>query len=899
MALFLLVSILPLALTGWITARWLGDVANETARSRASTILEIKKNRLEHYFSRYRADMEALTNGTQVLYNQRVQRLAVLRDLYGKAVQQQFQSWSHELELFAGIEQQAKNMATIDWVFRDGGEKITTERWPVLSANMAPSLNRFREKQGFDNLYFISAQGNVVLSALPDPLLGKNVGRGSLKECGLGKLFPHALGKSSAQGLAPCADLDNKLTAWMGTPIHKEGNAEGKIIGVLAARFSHTLLEKIPFTLEEGEKSVRLYLIGPDRRQYAGSDPNLTQEVLTAPGVLAALANEQGAGAQKGITGQAVFSAWAPIAMASFAAPQEAPWAVVAEQNMAHAFATDAKQAVPFYKKQMDQSGYYDFFLIQPDGEVFFSAARQADFGTNLIHGPYAATNFGKLFRQVLEKQSFALTDFEAYPPSNNEPAAFMAQPLLREGAVKMVVALQLPLETLTTLMQHRDGLEVDGDAYLVGPDKRLRSDSLRDPKQHSVLASFAGTVADNGVDSAAVQAALEGKTDLTVGQNWSGFPVFVAYSPLSWGGDTTWALLTEIPLIRGALPLHLLPRSVRWTAVGSLLFCLAVAWLAVSHLRRTLFQCVEPLQQMHGGKMTPSEVGKRTDEFGRVAREIQGVAERWRQVASRLRESGGLVVQTGAELSQWAQRELSARPQDALLTELDAGESATRECAGRLQQHLRQVQLLEQLLGRIQVTVVQGSDSLERAMTTAKEITEKMALFVETAQQTNQLSMRAAFEGAPVADGKSGKKSGTVMVEIRKLAEKGRIFADDISALSLGVADTVDNAHVLLSHTMAALQESAALLQGMAQADTAQHGQMVLIHTMTQEMKSRIQQQATVLHQWVPVAQTLAQQVAVLQKDLAFFDTGKAVASPVVAQEALADEEAWDERKE
>ncbi len=886
LALFLLSSLLPLVLTGWMTARWLGEAANEAARTRAATLIEVKKNRLEQTLARYRADMETLTNSTQTLYTQQAHQLETVRDSYGKAVQHQFQEWTHEMETLAATEQLAKNLASIDWVFRDGGEKITGERWPVLSATMTPALNRFREKQGFDNLYLVSAQGNVVLSALPDPLLGKNGGKSPLKESGFGKLLAAALTKSSFQGFAPAPYLDRGLTAWIGTPVRKDGDRDGRIIGILAARISPDPLAKLPLTRDEATKTIHLTLVGPDHRPYAefGQQPTDAKPAkggeMTTPAVMAALANQKGVGALKGLNGQGVFSAWAPITIAPVANSPEPPWAVVAEQAIAQTFLAGAGPGVPFYKKQMDQSGYYDFFLIQPDGEVFYSAARQADFGTNLLHGKYADTNLGKLVQQVVAKHAFGLTDFAPYPPSNNEPAAFMAQPVMQDGTLTMVVALQLPMEALTTLMQHRDGLESDGDAYLVGPDGRMRSDSIRDPQNHSVLASFAGKMADNDLHSEAIQSALAGQSGLILGQNWSGRPVFTAFAPLSLGNETTWALIIETPMIQGMLPLHAFPRPIWLVAAIALLGSLGIAWMTATTLRRTLFRCVEPLQEMQKGHFSSPPLGTRTDEFGMVAREIQGIAGRWHQVATRLRDSGTQVAQTGRQLSGLARHALDTPLPDQERADLEAGEWATREIATRIQHHLRQIQTLEQLLGRVNQTILQGRQTMEQAMASAKEIADKVLLFADTAQQINQLSMKAAFEVSAASDGKGIKRSGSVIMEIRQLAENGRIFADEIGELSLGTTLRVDNAHTLLEGTAATLQESATLMQGMVQADTAQHGQMVHIHDMTQVLKRRLQHHDEILQQLTPVAQALVQQVVLLQRDLAFFNQGTETAN-------------------
>ncbi|MBF0115875.1 MAG: hypothetical protein HQM04_12650 [Magnetococcales bacterium] len=899
-ALFLLTTLVTLLLTGWMMTRWLGETSNEAARSRASTILEIKKNRMEQHVARYRSDMALMANAAQTLYNQPVaqqpsQRLENVRDLYASTVQRQLQEWLQEVERLAANEATAKQLAAIDWVFRDGGEKLTSERWPVLAATMTPSLNRMRDKLGFDNLYLVSVLGSVVLSAQQDALLGKNILRAPLKDIGIGKLTPEGIGRGAMTGFALFPPLDNQAVGWLAAPIRKDAASDGKVIGMLVARISPSALARLRPPLEEGEKNVRLYLVGPDRLRYveAGASGTAARktESMATPAVLAALSGNKGSGNGRGSAGQAVFSAWSPLQLLPPPQGPDLAWAVVAEQPVSQALSMDPKQGVPFYKQQMEQGGYYDLFLVQPDGEIFFSVAKQADFATNLLTGPYAQTNLGRLVQQVLAKPDFAMTDYEPYPPSNNEPAAFMAQAIQQDGATKVVAAVQLPMELLTNLMQHRDGLESDGDAYLVGPDLRMRSDSIRDPQNHAVVASFAGTVAANGAQNEAVQAALAGQSGVMVGQSWAGTAVYRAYAPLSLGNGITWAMISETPMLQGGLPVQRLPLSI-WLAAGlALLLAVLLGWWSSGLLRTGLLVNVEALQWLRKGKQPVELLPESKNELGSLSREVRLLAERWQQTGHRLRESSLQIARLGHDMAHMVQHAQKEPQRDTLQEDLEHHDGMAREMAARIQQHLKQIQSMEQIVTRLNHTAQQGKGTLEQAVQAASEVAEKAAQFADTAQQTNQLSMKATFEAGGNGDGKSSKKSGAAVLEIRKLSERGRIMADEIAELSMGTRYLVENGQAILNTLLATLQESAALLQGMVLADTSQHGQLTQVHGVTQALKGRMQQQGLLLQQMMPMAHSLGQQVQLLQQDLDRF--GGAVTNQGTEEEAAAEEHA------
>ena len=941
LAVFLLASLLPLTLTGWMAARWISELVNDASRTRLTSSLEIKKNRLQQYLTHRQEEMDMLTNSTHLFYAQRLRELEAQRDFYGAMVQQHFRDLLRALELLAATEPLPGNLASIDWVFRDAGgtPAVITgakgDRWRVLAEISRPWLNRFRGKYGFDNVYLISTKGNVVLTAIPETVLGRNLLKeDAFKNSGLGKLFANAQKKSSFQEFAPLDFLDNKPTAFMGTPI--KSVKDGKIIGVLAVRFSPTVFQKIKSNSSETTKSVNFFLVGPDRSRYAlthassknqevftpkqtklaleestpedvvsllelmasdteaGAAPHIVKQSASADGTpapvvplsieQALLENVLGAGLVKGINGQSMLSAWAPlaihpaihpsIAVGSAPAANDHTWSVVAELPMAQFFSAKTKDSVPFYKKQMDLSGYYDFFLIQPDGEVFFSATQQSDFGTNMVNGKYAHTNLGKLVRQVLEKQVFGITDFSPYPPSNNEPAAFMAQPLMRKGKLAMVVALQLPLEAITAAMQREDGLGSADDAFLVGPDKRMRSDSILDPKNHSVIASFAGNITENGVNSEAVQAALAGKTGLLPGKNFAGGSILTAFSPLTLGNGITWVLLVETPFMEKVVPLRVIPWPLLLTAFSTIFLGIAIIWVVASAMRRAIFQCVAQLQPLYNGKLLVStskqlKASHRRDEFGLLANDISSVVEHWQQAVEKLRNSGKHAVLCGMELAEFGMA-IPTNVSESCYASMADEEAAIKEVSIHTQQQIHNAQALEKLLGSVKHDALQGKKAIANVGTNAKEVADKTTEFVEIARQTNLLSMKAAIEVA--SEGKYGKKVSMIITDIRKLAERGRIVADEIGELAFGVVHMVESANTILTTFEPGMQKSIKLAQTIAVADTDQHDGIVHIHTIARQLGECIQKNTLILEKILPVSQKLSQKLALLQEDLTFF---------------------------
>jgi len=102
----------------------------------------------------------------------------------------------------------------------------------------------------------------------------------------------------------------------------------------------------------------------------------------------------------------------------------------------------------------------------------------------------------------------------------DNQPAMFLAQSVVRDDKVALVVALRLSLNQINRIMQQGKGTGEHSETYLVGPDNLMRSDSLLDPNNRSVRASFANP-AKGSVDTSTSRAALAGRQGQEIIENY------------------------------------------------------------------------------------------------------------------------------------------------------------------------------------------------------------------------------------------------------------------------------------------------------------------------------------------------------------------------------------------
>jgi len=197
----------------------------------------------------------------------------------------------------------------------------------------------------------------------------------------------------------------------------------------------------------------------------------------------------------------------------------------------------------PRAKLFVTERGYYDFFLIGPEGNVLYSVEKEADFASNLSWGLWNKSGLARIFeraRRGAETGVVALSDMQPYAPSENAPAMFMATAINdQEGEFLGVVAVQLPTDVIVSIMGYNIGMGETGETYLVGQDGLMRSNS-RFIEESTILSKQ--------VDTVSVQRALSGESGVDLIQDYRDVDVLSAYSPME-VGNTEWVVLAEMDL--------------------------------------------------------------------------------------------------------------------------------------------------------------------------------------------------------------------------------------------------------------------------------------------------------------------------------------------------------------
>ncbi|MBB4266330.1 methyl-accepting chemotaxis protein [Roseospira visakhapatnamensis] len=469
----------------------------------------------------------------------------------------------------------------------------------------------------------------------------------------------------------------------------------------------------------------------------------------------------------------------------------------------------------PWFRTLQQQRGYYDVFLLDPDGTVIYSVFKENDFATNIVSGRWSDTGLARVFREVVAdtgRARVAFQDFAPYAPSNNAPASFIARAVTAgDGTLLGVLAFQMPIGRINGVMQIAAGMGDTGEAYLVGEDALMRSDSRF---------SEESTILSRTVNTAPVREALTGVSGVMIADDYRGRPVVSAFAPVTVHG-ARWVVLVEADVAEVLAPVDRMKGFMVMAGLG-ILVLMAVLGVVVSRgITVPLGGMTQAMGQLAKGDMAVAiPAADRRDEIGDMAQAMavfkdnalrmeqmkadqeeqrrQAEIERRRallMMAERFESqvAGVVTSVSGAaeemESSARALTDIAERTTERSTTVAGVAEqtasnmetvaSATEELAASVQEIARQVEQASTVARGAVGEAAHTTEMVQALDHAAGRISEVLGLISDVADQTNLLALNATIEAARAGD--AGKGFAVVASEVKALAGQSAKATEEI----------------------------------------------------------------------------------------------------------------------
>jgi len=300
--------------------------------------------------------------------------------------------------------------------------------------------------------------------------------------------------------------------------------------------------------------------------------------------------------------------------------------------------------------------------------------------------------------------------------------------------------------------------------------------------------------------------------------------------------------------------------KNVVTISIITVILCLMVAIGFTRSLTKIIKKCSDNLETFSDGNLNivfdKNDI-ERKDELGQLMYSLSNTVTKLRNLLSGIIESVSGIKDAGENMSNNSQMLSEGANEQA--SSIEEVSSSMEQMAANIQQNSENAQQANSIVTKM-------TDGLEKVLQAATEnyrqaieISQKITIVNEIASQTNILALNAAVEAARA--GEHGRGFAVVASEVRKLAERSKSAADEITLLTQNIVKVVEEAGGYMNATMPEVEKTAQLMKEIAIASMEQNEGAAQVNNAIQQLNHVAQQNAAASEEIATNAEELSSQ--------------------------------------
>lgn len=454
-------------------------------------------------------------------------------------------------------------------------------------------------------------------------------------------------------------------------------------------------------------------------------------------------------------------------------------------------------------------------------GNVLYSTAKEADYGTNLLSGPYKSTNVAKAFENAKnsnDKNFVTITDYELYSPSNNKPVACIASPIFKGDEKIGVLIFKLGTDKIDEIVSNNNkwqslNIGESGEVVLIGSDYKVRSNTrFLSAETDDKIKAAKSTILLKEIRTKGTEEVLAGKTSVETYLDYHNIESIVAYTPLN-TDSFKWGVLVKINQSEAFSPVSKLKNAMLIILILAVLAIIIVSAVIASSIAKPMIKMSKVAYEISKGDLNVElPTVNRSDEIGDLMNSIgnmlQNIREQTKEIVNVANVLAAAVSQITVSLTQVtsgaAETSSAVSETTATVEEVKQTVYVSSEKTKNVSNGARQSLQISKAGDKATEETLEGMKGINSQMQAIAEsiialseqsqnISELIESVDNISEQSSILAVNASIEAAKA--GEQGKGFSIVAQEIRNLAEQSKQGTKQVRNILKDVQKAASNA--------------------------------------------------------------------------------------------------------
>jgi methyl-accepting chemotaxis protein len=255
-------------------------------------------------------------------------------------------------------------------------------------------------------------------------------------------------------------------------------------------------------------------------------------------------------------------------------------------------------------------------------------------------------------------------------------------------------------------------------------------------------------------------------------------------------------------------------------------------------------------------------------DEIGTLADAFRTMQIAIRQVVINIKATANTIVTVSQELNSRSEQLSNGAAQQA--ASMEESSSSMEEMAANIRQNAENARQTEAIALQSAASAEEAGRVVAETVVAMQQITQKIAIIGDIANQTRMLSLNATIEAARAQE--HGKAFSVVASEVRQLSNTTKKAAEEINQLATSSLEVSAQAGELLTMLVPGIQKTTELIQEISAASGEQSTGAEQVNRAIQQLDQVTQQNTTIAEETATAAEELANQAQQLQYTIDFF---------------------------